>query len=434
MLEGYKCELVVYNVSEELTTDGEYWLDRENSVLYVYNPEPCTYSISTSGVFIDTTPEAVADHTTFRGLNFRCTSSNGINIYGDYITVDDCDIFGIGGREAMNFYGNYYTTVKNCKVSYTAGTGIKMNSCGDIAMLKHCHNLIENNYVHHVGEVYRSYCGGIQCQGNAGLTVRHNEISNTTHWTLVAQGVDNIIEYNYVHDVLSDSGDMGVIYDGRSLIERGNIIRYNLICSVGENGSGSFAIYLDDGVSGYNIYGNIFYDFGTRGVLINGGRDNIIKDNIFILSGPSAYFQVPIITNTQKFRVMLLEDGVDYMMSSSYGSRLESLEYLPPEGTPERKLWMERWPELFNIHFDTTKLDDPYADFNPSFNVITGNYLFGDLSIDLPKETVEFGTVENNHIFKLTDDGFFKNPAIGDYSAKDGSSLPDCRFEKIGRY
>ena len=41
------------------------------------------------------------------------------------------------------------------------------------------------------------------------------------------------------------------------------------------------AVYLDDCASGTLVYGNVFYRAG-RAVMIGGGRDNTIENNIFV--------------------------------------------------------------------------------------------------------------------------------------------------------
>jgi hypothetical protein len=70
---------------------------------------------------------------------------------------------------------------------------------------------------------------------------------------------------------------------------RGVVFRYNRFCHNGrpdevDNFAGRAGIRFDDAISGMLVYGNIFYRTanGTMGgININGGRDNIIDNNIF---------------------------------------------------------------------------------------------------------------------------------------------------------
>jgi hypothetical protein len=66
---------------------------------------------------------------------------------------------------------------------------------------------------------------------------------------------------------------------GRDFLERGNLIRHNFLHDIPSLPMVS-AIYLDDGASGTTIFGNVFYKV-PNGVLVAGGRDNVIANNIF---------------------------------------------------------------------------------------------------------------------------------------------------------
>jgi hypothetical protein len=69
---------------------------------------------------------------------------------------------------------------------------------------------------------------------------------------------------------------------------RGNVLRYNSIAFIGagagmEGPAGRAGIRLDDAISGTLVYGNIFFRAaqGFGGININGGRDNLMDNNIF---------------------------------------------------------------------------------------------------------------------------------------------------------
>jgi len=73
----------------------------------------------------------------------------------------------------------------------------------------------------------------------------------------------------------------------------GSIFRYNLIHDTGGYSSNmgrdlwnSWGIYLDSFASGFTIHGNIVYGAYDGGVLVQGGKDNLIYNNIFIENGP----------------------------------------------------------------------------------------------------------------------------------------------------
>jgi parallel beta-helix repeat protein len=70
---------------------------------------------------------------------------------------------------------------------------------------------------------------------------------------------------------------------------RGTVIRYNYIHDLTKRSSGEgfnevMGVYLDDTACGTTVYGNIFNRI-SEAILVGGGRDNIIENNIFVNSG-----------------------------------------------------------------------------------------------------------------------------------------------------
>ena len=82
-------QAIINNVSEELDDKGEYWIDAENKVLYVYKPEG-SYSMATKDTFL-TIPRDV-NNITFKKLNFRICNGIGIRSDGDDFTMDMCSL------------------------------------------------------------------------------------------------------------------------------------------------------------------------------------------------------------------------------------------------------------------------------------------------------------------------------------------------------
>jgi len=89
------------------------------------------------------------------------------------------------------------------------------------------------------------------------------------------------MEYNKFHHVLLEAEDMGAIYLGRDPSERGNIVRYNFFHHI-DNSERRHAVYCDDGASGMLVEGNVFYKAGSSPVLLHGGLDNMVINNVFV--------------------------------------------------------------------------------------------------------------------------------------------------------
>jgi hypothetical protein len=82
---------------------------------------------------------------------------------------------------------------------------------------------------------------------------------------------------------------------GRDTTMRGTMIRYNRFRDIGaaittkDNYDGVIAVYLDDCYAGTTIFGNVFEGPGI-GVMIGGGRDNIVQNNVFLGCQPAIHF------------------------------------------------------------------------------------------------------------------------------------------------
>jgi hypothetical protein len=114
-----------------------------------------------------------------------------------------------------------------------------------------------------------------------GQRASHNLIHDHPHCAILFTGNDHLVEFNEIHHIALETGDVGAIYSGRDYTFRGNRIRYNFIHHTGGVGMGSMGIYMDDCVSGTEIFGNIFYQV-QRAAFLGGGRDHQVLNNIFV--------------------------------------------------------------------------------------------------------------------------------------------------------
>lgn len=113
-----------------------------------------------------------------------------------------------------------------------------------------------------------------------------NLIFNSPHQAIHLSGNNHLIEYNEIRTVCRETSDSGAIYMGLDWSMRGNVFRYNYLHDINQGGgatnhNGINGLYLDDFFSGSTIFGNVFCNV-DQGVLIGGGRDNTIQNNIFV--------------------------------------------------------------------------------------------------------------------------------------------------------
>ena len=432
--DSYKHCFYFSGSSKHLDRDGEYWIDKDNGELYLFNPTG-NYILSTYGTFIYM-KEGVSN-LSFVGLDFRGTTGDAM--FGescDNITVDRCSIFGTGGEWAVGFsHGNAYKylgtsnlKVTNCELSCLAGGGIRAYAKVDAYdMVEPDGSLIDNNSIHDYGIIYEATTG-ISITRFVGTTVSHNEIYNAPRYAVDFNGQCREInfEYNVIHDVMQNSADGGSFYHGRSYVARGNKIRYNLFYDIAAN-AGSYGIYLDDGMSGQEIYGNLFYDCGNDSILIGGGRDHKIYGNVSIShdKGHDAVWDMP------KYYTMGQAGELD---EGHFDLLLNWAKSLPKEGTEQYGIWQAKWPEMFSYNFDLTNFDDPNSVMAP-VNEIHDNYAIGEESgFEISEITERFGDVRNNLSFSLDENPLFVNPTTGDYRLRDDIDFLNIPFEKMGRY
>jgi hypothetical protein len=299
------------NIFEELDEPGEYYMDRETGILYFYPPE----SLNNAKTFISLLESPLislhnTSYITFSNLIIEYTRGAGIEIIGGTKNlIAGCTIRNIGtvgvciGRleplignviyENTLYDGEAGTEngIISCDI-YQCGEGGIILCGGDRKTLTPGKNFAENNHIWDCCRWVNTYRAAIFMWG-AGNIVKNNLIHNLPHTAIFFWGNDHLIEYNEIHNVCLETGDAGALYIGRDWTQRGSIIRYNYIHHLhGVEGQTGFTdvmgVYLDDLASGTTVYGNIFYEAG-RSIMIGGGRDNIIENNIIIDGNPALH-------------------------------------------------------------------------------------------------------------------------------------------------
>lgn len=338
---GHSCWHIV-NLFEELTDEGEYYIDRENKKLYfIPNKDIAGAEIRLS--VLDKVMVSVenAENIVFDGITFENSRNSGIYIQGgEGVIIKNCTFRNLGimavqigmgaepqphgkntchgeraegvpvpkpiSREmgswqeylyefaAWDNDGGHNHSIENCHI-YNMGAGGVLLSGGNRKTLEHGNNRIFNCHIHDVNRLDRTYKPAVHIMG-VGNKIAHCEIHDVTCMAINLHGNDHVIEYNRIHDVVTGSSDAGAIYMGRDMSEVGNIFRYNFIYHIHnpyKTGLGVCAIYLDDGCLYNSVYGNYFYDIVSDGQMFfspiywtQGGQTSI-ANNIYIDCLPS---------------------------------------------------------------------------------------------------------------------------------------------------
>jgi hypothetical protein len=276
-----------FNLLSEIDQPGEYYIDREEGILYFYPPsdiEKGNAYVSLSGSIINITG---GSYITIQGIIMEGCRETAVKIENcNNILIEACTVRNVGDW-AVTIGGGTHNGVHDCDIYEAGGGGIRIDA-GDRKTLTPAKCIADNNYIHHIARLKRVYNPGISVYG-VGNQATHNLIEHIPHMAIYFNGNDHLMEYNKIFDVCYESHDAGAIYAGRSWTQRGNIIRFNYLHDIsGLEGKGCIGIYLDDLFCGTEIYGNVFNRV-TRAVLIGGGRDNSVTNNIFIDCVPSIH-------------------------------------------------------------------------------------------------------------------------------------------------
>ena len=413
-----------FNVFEELDTENEWYVDRENCVLYLYKPE----NFETASVEMSISKENLlvindADYLTFRGLTLQGTRGDAVNAMGDNLTIEYCLIHNIGGYGVI--MDGYNNLVANNEVTRTGMGGIELRG-GDIATLTPGNSRVYNNLVHDWGETDGYH--GVRLRG-VGNKVDHNEFYNYRDVAINHYGNNHIIEYNLVHDVSLESNDASGIYTGTTgtWANMGTIVRYNAVYNVGKQGfCYPNGIYVDDAIMGQTVYGNLLVNVPNNGILVGSGRNNNISGNVIINTGNTGI--------SYDERTFIWED---------FTQRSDRLWNALQEAIGDRAVWEENYPYLKDLHLDDTRMDDPNYVRNPAGSTVNGNLVvnwngeFGNIA-DKPAQYSEF---KDNAAYTLDMmDEIFVDPDNGDYRIKEDSIIyeliPDFEelpIDKMGR-
>lgn len=418
-----------FNVLEELDTPGEWYLDRENGILYLYPEEDfenaeITLSISTDSLISSLNTK----YLTLDGFVVEGTRGNGMEIKGDYITVSNCLVKNVGG-DALLMNGSNNLAYNN-EITRTGKGGIILEG-GNTEKLIAGENIADNNLIHDWSEVYYTYCPAVTLSG-VGNICRHNDIYNSPHTAISFSGNNHAIEYNIIHDVCKLSSDAGAIYSGIHWDWYGTKINYNYIYDIGKNRFSPNGIYLDDNLSGITVFGNVIVNVKGIGMQFGGGRDLDVENNLIVACGTSIDYDARAIEGT-KDENYWYAFGLPYVWEVFYRSPWKT------------EIWQNAYPQMRRFTDDASDLDNPDFIPNPAYSVVINNVEYCCKKRVFSKEVLKLSNVvyyENpmkalESIINI----IFVDPEDDDYHIRNGVNeivfddpdLQSIPFKNIGR-
>jgi len=306
----------VENVFEELDSPGEWYLDRRKGRLYFWPKKKLS---GRSEVIVpvlgrmfnfEGTDEHSVQYLTLSGLTIKDT---------DYSPDDGCIGFERGNNGTIYLQTAANCVIENChflnigkyavcitggKDNSVSGNDIAFSAEGGVLLINSADNKISDNYIHHCGQVYK-HIGGIVLNGagSSGNVISHNLIHDISRYGISVNdpGRCNVIEFNEIYNVNLETYDTGAIAVSQHdrQFRSNSVIQYNLIhdnvgysSNMGIDMFLAWGIYLDSYAGGYTVSHNITYRDSWGGIMLQGGKDNKVFNNIFIDGG---YQQVTVV-------------------------------------------------------------------------------------------------------------------------------------------
>ena len=397
------------NVLPELDSPGEWYLDRDTSILYFWPPASLSTGKTMVSVVRDLFRLSDVSNITIQGLIIEDGRGSGIVVNdGKNVRITACTIRNMGNW-AVRITGGAHDGVAGCDIYQTGQGGIHLEG-GDRKTLTPAGHYADNNYIHNTSRWDPVYQQAIALYG-VGNSATHNLISNIPHIAIGFSGNEQTIEFNEIHDAVSQSNDAGAIYTSppdETWTMRGHKIRYNYLHNIyGFKNKGCLGVYLDDCFSSADISSNIFYDVATP-ILIGGGRDNIMTNNMFINCGKA-------------FSIDARGLGWAKSVGDFATKEIISLNYKQPP-------WSVKYPELLNI-----LEDEPLA---PKGNIMARNICWGGKWGFTEDKAMPYVKFENN-LDNIDPHFSGKPPADFNLNAKSPAfklGFHKIPFEKIGVY
>ena len=294
------------NIPEELDSPGEYYIDREDGILYFYPPEnadknavltltmPTHSTLNTSVnslIRLDGCRNIIFENLTFKGG--RGSAVTGNDNHG--ISFINCDINSFGAH-GIRLDASDKITLRNNRIHDVGQNGIEFTRCGNYDKIIPNYNLVCNNDIYNFARLERSYKAGINFGYRCvGASAARNHIHDGPHAGMIFYGVNNEIYGNEFDNLVTEFSDMDALYANNSNYpwERGNRIYGNYFHDIGKSSMNGVhqinvrAIRTDNKGCGLNVFGNLFVGIGDGnnnniGAVTAEGTHNRIVNNLFV--------------------------------------------------------------------------------------------------------------------------------------------------------
>lgn len=395
------------NVLEELDTEGEYYIDRDNGILYIYPDENFdsgdVVKLSGDCGFYLLELKDGANYINFNGLTFelsrkhcasidKCSYINVTNCFfgnstGMGLFIGECTGWGHSSPRAEGLYTDeelgldtHDINVINCTFENTGDGGVRA-AAGNHRTLTPGNIKIMNCHTRRCDVSNKTYAPGIGAWG-CGIEVRNNLVEYQSHAGILHGGAEITFANNELKNVLREYADMGAFYTSKSAITvvyKNNYIHDipfgEIRTSMGKDGEyhrmldssnmfcmNKYGIYIDGSAPGGTMINNVVENC-TYGV-VESSWGLVCEENIF----NNVYFPFSISNNVSVRGAK--EKGINW-----YDTNAQTFWRLI--GSGQLPAWEEKYPETLKEYnrINNNFLEKSTAEFESNNAQVNNNLI-----------------------------------------------------------
>lgn len=452
------------NIPYELDTSGEYYIDREQGILYLYPPLGFNNDSRVTVSMLNDVLIAMegSSHIRIKDLTIEDSRSSGVYIAGgEDNVIENCIIrntgilgvqIGMGydakerkliprmmgelrhilctGMEsgavlssglkenthsqtgtALNVQAGTGNGVMDC-IIYNTGCGGVVLGGGDRKTLVPGNNFVSKSEIYHTDRLNKRYAETVLVNG-VGNRISGNYLHDSDAGIIYIHGNDHLIEFNEISRAVKTSQDCGAVEIRQNPSQLGNRIVHNYFHDIGRGDNAqTTCIYLDNETCGVEISGNVFRKILGRTVApysrncinVNGGNGHSVSNNLFIDNNGTDLGDGH---DAKKLRSVL--NARSYMLIKDVNVTMEP--------------YTSRYQEFAKNYKSVMADDDKVQLYNRAYN----NVLVGNGTAIGDSRYPDKNYRHDNLIIQPSSDIGFADETAGNYTIKPGSII----FQKL---
>lgn len=274
---------VIYGALAGLDNPGEWFLDEEEGVVYLWpqgdgTPPERTVEVKQRALAFDL---GGLSHVHLQGLSIFAAAVRMADATS--CLVEDChlrypdhfrEFGGFMPPETANVVTGRDNEWRRCSIVESAGTALRM--AGE-------NNRLINSIIHDAN-YSGSYQGALDLRASDGAVVSHCTIFRAGRDIIQHHGSKRIrLEYNRLYRANMLNHDSGAIYSWGTDSE-GGVIAHNWVHD--NVGSATVGIYLDNFCRNFTVHHNVSWNNSGAGITLNSdSTDNLVANNTLVSNG-----------------------------------------------------------------------------------------------------------------------------------------------------